>query len=282
MKRSVAVVMLCVTIAGCSSSNGTTTSPPTTQPPTAAGPTTFRDAAAALAVADGHPASRGRPYLAPVKTIAADCRLTSPSATIARVNQFADGLAHMHFTVSRLTIAQALAGSARHEGAHCGKTFTEYLDEIVGSGPATARSGWGGYGGSLAAWNVVHRRDPKRPGEYLPRRHGLDAYQVSSAGQVTSMVERFDPPVSASLALAQVERDLLPGKVHSVYSLHTRQCQQAIYLGSELGRLLHSSSLGAFVQLTSGGGVGKTHYDELQVNRVRITPLGAVGGQPCA
>jgi hypothetical protein len=281
MKRSVAALMLCVTIAGCSPGNSTSTTPPTTPPTIAAGASAFREAAAALAVADGHAASHGRPYVAPVKAITRACQLTTPAAAVSAINHFASRLSGTGITASRLTIAVALAGSARHQGVHCGKTFAEYLAEIVGSGPAKTTPSWGGYAGSVAAWNAVHHRDPARAGEYLPRRHSVDAYQVFSSGQVTSLVERFDPPVSARLALAQIVSDLLPGKVHSVYALHTGQCQQAIYLGSQLGQLLHSSSLGAFVQLSSGGGVGKTHYDDLQVNRARITPLGAVGGQPC-
>jgi hypothetical protein len=87
--------------------------------------------------------------------------------------------------------------------------------------------------------------------------------------------------VSAKLALAQIVHDLLPGRVHSAYVLNAAQCQQAIYLGSQLGGLLHSASLGAFVELTSGGGVGHTPYDDEQVDRARITPLGAIGGEPC-
>lgn len=281
MKRSVAAVMLCVTIAGCSSTASTGPRPSTTPTSTPSGPSTIREAAAALAVADGHHADRGQPYVAPLRAIAKDCHLSSPAATLAVVNQSASRLAGGGLTVTRLITAQSLASAADHATGSCPRTFAQYLAQIVGTGPAKASSGWGGYGGSVTAWNAVHHVDPNHPGQYLPRRHNVDAYQLFSSGQVTSMVERFNPPVSADLALAEIVHDLLPGKVHSVYTLMTGQCQQAIYLGSELGGLLHSSSLGAFVELTSGGGVGHTKYDAQQVNRARITPLGAIGGQPC-
>jgi len=281
MKRSVAALMLCVTIAGCSAtSNGTPTGGPTIDTPSA-GPLTYHDAATALATADGHP-RRGQPYLAPVRAIGKFCRLTSPDGTVTVVRAFADQLAAHGLHVKALTVAQALASAARHGHGQCSRTFAAYLPEIVGTGPAKSPSGWGGYAGSVSAWDAVHHSDPSHPGQYLPRRRGTDAYAVDISGQVTSLVERFDPPVSAPLALAQIVHDLLPGTVHSVYTLHTGQCQQAIYLGPELGGLLHNSSLGAFVELTSGGGVGHTHYDDLRVNQARITPLGAVGGQPCS
>jgi hypothetical protein len=249
--------------------------------PTATGPTSYRAAAAALAVADGHRAARGRPYLAPLRVIAKDCDEPTAAETVGVVNQFTDGLRSGNINVDRLTVAKSLAGAARHEHGDCGKAFAAYLGEVVGTGPSKAKSEWGGYGGSVSAWDSVHHQDPKRSGQYLPRRHGNDAYQLLSSGQVTSMVERFDPPVAATLALKQIIHDLMPGNVHAAYTLATGQCRQVIYLGSQLGGLLHNSSLGAFVELSSGGGVGRTPYDDLRVSRARITPLGAVGGQPC-
>lgn len=276
MKRAVTALVLCVTVAACSS-NGRPSAPATP----GSGPVSYREAAGALAVEDGHHLDQGRPYLVPVRTIARKCEHGSPAATIAAVARFANRLDHAGRHVSRLAAALGLAEAAPQRSGQCARTFAAYQAEIVGTGPAKSVSGWGGYAGSVTAWNAVHRADPRRAGRYLPRRGGLDAYQVLSSNQVTSLVERFDPPVSATLALAQITHDLLPGSVRVVYTLHTGQCQQAIYLGSKLGGLLHSSSLGAFVELTSGGGVGHTHYDDLAVDRARITPLGAIGGQPC-
>jgi hypothetical protein len=194
-----------------------------------------------------------------------------------------DRLEQHGIATTRLAVLAALAGARLPPSgvAPCVLSTAEYQDEIIGTGPARSSAGWGGYGGTVAAWNAVHHLDKARPGQYLPRRHNVDAYQLLSSGQVTSLVERFDPPIAANFALAQIIRDLLPGKVHVVYRLRTGQCQQAIYLGRQLGALLHDTSLGAFVELTSGGGVGRSHYDVHRVDRARISPLGAVGGQPC-
>jgi hypothetical protein len=236
--------------------------------------------ASKLATADGHPAQGSR-YLRPVRQLRQRCRAATPATTLGAVDEVALGLAAMHLPSSRLAVVHALAAALAGHHGRCGPTVTAYLAEAAGTGPARARSGWGGYAGSVTAWNAAHRADVARPGQYLPPRHGVDAYQVLSSGQVTSLIERFDPPISAQFALAQIARDLLPGSVHVVYKLVTPQCRQAVFLGSALGGLLHSSTLGAFVELTSGGGVGHTRYDDLRVDRARITPLGAVGGQPC-
>ncbi|HWA65102.1 MAG TPA: hypothetical protein VG899_01870 [Mycobacteriales bacterium] len=91
----------------------------------------------------------------------------------------------------------------------------------------------------------------------------------------------FAPTVTAAVALAVIRRRLLPGPEHQVYALTASGCQQAVYLGPALARLTGSSALGAFVELTSGHGVGRTRYDAARVDRARITVLGAIGGQPC-
>lgn len=96
-----------------------------------------------------------------------------------------------------------------------------------------------------------------------------------------SGVLRFAPPLTADLALVAIRRALLPGSVHVVYALKADSCQQAIFMGPALGRRYRNSGLGAFVELTSGAGVGHGRYDANRVDRARITPLGRVGGQPC-
>jgi hypothetical protein len=234
-----------------------------------------------LATDDGHPAQASR-YVKPIRSLAKACGSLDLVQQVALRGHTA--LKRAGVAASELDVVTALAGAGLVTGRPkaCLGSAIAYLAEVVGTGPAKASSGWGGYAGGETAWNAVHKADSARPGSYLPRRHHVDAYQVLSSGQVTSLVEHFDPPISAQFALAQITRDLLPGKVHLVYRLHTGQCQQEIYLGPQLGALLHNPGLGAFVELTSGGGVGHTKYDDLRVNRARITPLGAVGGQPCS
>jgi hypothetical protein len=92
---------------------------------------------------------------------------------------------------------------------------------------------------------------------------------------------RFDPPLRADLALAAIRHSLLPRNVHVVYALKAYSCQQAIFMGPALGRKYRNPNLGAFVELTSGRGVGHGKYDPNRVNRARITPWGRIGGQPC-
>jgi hypothetical protein len=278
MKRSVAAVLLCVTTAGCASGSGGAHAPSGTP----ATPRTATSVAIRLAGEDGHPAQGAR-YLRPVRRLAASCRSLLAAETVVTRTQHA--LHQQGIATSNLVVLTAFAGAGvRGAGGSrpCARFAAQYTAEVVGTGPARSSSGWGGYGGTLAAWNAVHEADRARPGQYLPRRHGADAYQLLSSGQVTSLIERFDPPISAGFALAQVTHDLLPGKVHVVYRLHTGQCQQTIYLGRQLGALLHDPGLGAFVELTSGRGVGHTHYDDQRVDRARITPLGAIGGEPCS
>lgn len=102
------------------------------------------------------------------------------------------------------------------------------------------------------------------------------------SGSLSSGIVQFSPPLTAELALAAIRHSLLPGKVHVVYALTASTCQQAIFMGPALGRRYRNPSLGAFVQLTSGRGVGHAHYDANRVDRARITPLGRIGGQPCS
>lgn len=102
-----------------------------------------------------------------------------------------------------------------------------------------------------------------------------------ASGSTYRRLVRFSPPLTAELALAAIRHALLPGKVRVVYALRAFSCQQAIYMGPAIGRRYRNSNLGAFVELTSGRGVGHGRFDANRVDRARITPLGRVGGQPC-
>jgi hypothetical protein len=101
------------------------------------------------------------------------------------------------------------------------------------------------------------------------------------SGSPYRRIVRFSPAVTAQLALAAVRTELLPGKERAVYELKAFSCQQAIYMSKAIGQRYGNSSLGAFVELTSGRGVGHGRYDASRVNRARITPLGRIGGEPC-
>lgn len=92
---------------------------------------------------------------------------------------------------------------------------------------------------------------------------------------------RFSPPLTAELALAAIRHGLKFGKVRVVYSLTAYSCQQEIFMGPAIARRYRNPDLGAFVQLTSGRGVGHGKYDANRVDRARISPLGRIGGQPC-
>lgn len=96
-----------------------------------------------------------------------------------------------------------------------------------------------------------------------------------------TVYRRYAPTLTSDLALASLIRSLLPGKVHVAYSLHAAQCQQVIYMGRKLAERIGSTYLGAFVELASGRGVGKTRYDASRVDRARVSLLGAIGGEPC-
>jgi hypothetical protein len=105
--------------------------------------------------------------------------------------------------------------------------------------------------------------------------------RLNFSGSLYSGFVRFSPTLTADLALASIRSSLLPGTVRVVYALKAFSCQQAIFMGPALGRKYRNSSEGAFVELTSGKGVGHGKYDANRVNRARITPLGRIGGQPC-
>jgi hypothetical protein len=234
-----------------------------------------------LAGQDNKPARKST-YLAPVRRFNAECRNLSLAGLQNSVERLGGRLASARMvSAPYAAAAAALSAASADHVVHCTALSDVLWAELGGPRPHT-KVGWAGYAGTVAAWNKVHDADRARAGEYLPRRQdGDDAYRLSGAGRVFTLAERFSPPVTSQLALASIERSLLPGKVHVAYALKAAQCQQAIFMGPTLGKLFGNSGLGAFVELSSGKGVGHTPYDADQVDRARITPLGKIGGEPC-
>lgn len=183
---------------------------------------------------------------------------------------------------TRLGVLKELEVATKAMDTTCASASAAYLDEVARGGPPTTSSGWGGYAGTLAAFSAVHTAERGQAdlfGPTLPNRK--PTYQLTSGSPISGMFRRFDPPVTQSIAVEVVLRDLVPQPVHLVYSLQTAQCDQQIFVGSALGKLTGSTSTGVFLELTSGAGVGKTNYDAAAIDRVRLTPGGAIGGQPC-
>jgi hypothetical protein len=173
------------------------------------------------------------------------------------------------------------AGVAHNESsAGCRRTGHDLEAELRGT--AGTGSGYHGFGASIERWDASHRRDPHRPGSYLPRLpDGNDSLQTTSSGQVTFVIRRFDPAVSQTVALSEIKHELLPaGPLQSVYTLSAGDCHEQIYLNPTLGRLLGSAGEGVMIELTSGAGIS-SHYDPSLVDRARLTTGGAIGGQPC-
>lgn len=224
------------------------------------------DLAASLAQSDHRPARMGT-YLAPLRTLQRKCRGGSVEVVSGAVDYLAGVLRHARLSVPPGASAAAVLASDVRAGIEC-MTLAEAIGrEAAGQVPTTS-AGWGGYAGTLTAWRLAHR-------------HSRVIVSLSTSGRVFSVVRRFRTPLTAPLALASIERSLLPGKVHVVYALKAAECQQAIYMGPALASLFGNPSLGAFVELSSGKGVGRTHYDPKRVDRARITPLGRIGGEPC-
>lgn len=183
---------------------------------------------------------------------------------------------------TRLAVLRELKVAVKALHTSCTGALGAYIRELDTTRPSSGTAGWGGYAGSLAAFESAHQGFPGRPRAFLPKLpNGDPTFEVYGGSPVTGMYRRFDPPVSQAVALAVVLRELVPGTVHSVYELHADECQQEIYTGKQLGALTGSESTGVFVELTSGQGVGKTKYDARSVNQARLTPGGAIGGQPC-
>ncbi|HEX3707928.1 MAG TPA: hypothetical protein VHV76_14980 [Mycobacteriales bacterium] len=243
---------------------------------------TLSDVAVDLAHEDGRPV-RKSVYLRPLRRLDEVCAHASVSSVASDVEFLAGGIVNDRVTVSapHAAAASALVADARR-GTDCKALASHLLEETAEARPSV-HPDWGGYAGTLAAWRAQHRADRAHPGSYHPRRpNGVDAYQVpGSSGRVYSMVERFSPPLAADLVLASIENSLMPGQVHAVYELKAAQCQQVIFMGPGLAAEFGNSSLGAFVELSSGNGVGRTPYDADRVDKARITPLGRIGGEPC-
>lgn len=237
-------------------------------------------------VAQGLADADHAPHKVPAYTalLAALSRRCGPPQGIGELaNQGATALSSAGLPdATRLAVLQELkvATDTLHKG--CSGALAAYTKELDTTRPPTGASGWSGYAGSLTAFEAAHQAFPGRPGAFLPRLPNGDAtYEVYSASPVTGVYRRFDPPVSQPVALAVVLRELVPGTVHAVYELRAAECQQEIYAGKQLGALTGSESTGVFVELTSGSGVGRTKYDARAVSRARLSPGGAVGGQPC-
>jgi hypothetical protein len=236
------------------------------QPPPPPRAQTLEDLAANLAGGDHEPA-RIRTYLAPLRLLERRCRGGSVVVVSNAVDYLAGVVANARIDLPPGASAEAVLASDAHSGADCMKLAEDIGREVEGAVPHT-QAGWGGYAGTLTAWRLAHH-------------DSRFIRSLSTSGRVFSVIRRFRTPLTAALALASIERSLLPGKVHVVYALTAAECQQAIYMGPTLGALFGNSSLGAFVELSTGKGVGRTHYDKNKVNRARITPLGRIGGQPC-
>jgi hypothetical protein len=210
-------------------------------------------------------------------------RCGSPAAIAPPANQAVAELAAGHLPKpTRLGVLKELEVATKAMHATCPVALAAYLNEAARGGPPKTSSGWGGYAGSLAAFSAAHTAERGQSTLFdpmLPNRK--PTYQVTSGSPVSAMIRRFDPPVSQAVAVQIVLRDLVPQPVHSVYSLQAAQCDQQIFEGSALGKLTGSTSNGVFLELTSGAGVGKTKYDAAAVDQVRLTPGGAIGGQPC-
>lgn len=277
-RRAVAAAVAAMIVTSCASASKPVVTSPVA--PTVSATASLADLALALAAADHQPARKST-YLAPLRRLQQHCSPSSVPAIEAAVEGLAQGLVATRLVAAPRAVAEAALAADAVGRTSCSTLSAELLTEVAAPVAQTS-IGWGGYGGTVSAWNEAHRRDPGRPGSYRPRRHnGEDAYRLVSSGRVLTMYEVFSPPLTAQLALASIRHSLLPGKVRLVYALTAAQCQQAIYMGSTLGRLIGNSTLGAFVELTSGGGVGRSRFDPVRVDRARITPLGRIGGEPC-
>jgi hypothetical protein len=181
---------------------------------------------------------------------------------------------------SYLSVLRSLgAGSAPNGPPGCRRVLDRFAAELAASSPPG--KSYAGYAATTSAWASAHRADRAHPGGYLPRLgDGDDSLVAGGEGRVTTLTRNFDPPVSRRLAVASIRRQLLPGGLHSVYTLPASNCYEVIYLGQTLGHLLSSSALGVMIELTSGHGIA-SHYDPALVDRAILTVGGRIGGQPC-
>jgi hypothetical protein len=270
-------LLLAISAVGCSPATSTSQPVPPDGISTAS---TLDNVATTLATDDLRPALAAV-YLPALQRLKAHCKQISPTSLLLTVSRFGNALQRANLAASPDWAAEVTLANDVHGKENCAALASAYALELDAK-PARTADGWGGYAGTFAAWGTAHRPDPARPGFYRPRlADGQDAYELVGYGQVLTMYRYFSPPVSATIALASIRRALLPGAVRVGYALTARECQQAIYLGHTLGTLLGSRTLGAFVELSSGRGVGRTRYDADLVDRARITPLGRIGGEPC-
>jgi hypothetical protein len=264
-------VLAASTIGGCSGKS-TPRATPTGPTPTSV--------AVALAAED-HAPHQVAAYTLALEKLRHHCGPSSMIAPLADRGVAELAVAHLP-KPTRLGVLKELEVATKSMHATCSTALAAYLGEVARGGAPKTTSGWGGYAGSLTAFAAVHPAEPGQSELFLPKlANGKATYQVYSGSPISGMFRRFYPPVSQATAVAVVLRDLVPQPAHSVYTLQAAQCDQQIFAGDALGKLTGSTGVGVFLELTSGRGVGKTKYDATAVDQVRLTPGGAIGGQPC-
>jgi len=276
MRKLVGVSAALVLAVGCSSPSA-----PSGQLPTqvAKSPITLRSVARELAATDHirHDAA----YLNALGRLHHRCRDNPPAALHELASEGYLALTrHRVQGASYLSVLRSLVAGAAPKGppARCQRVVSALIQEVT-AGPGS--STFGGYAATTSAWAAAHRANGGHAGGYLPRLANGDAsFVITGGARVTTLTRNFDPPLSQPLALSSIRDQLLPGGLHSVYTLRAADCYEQIYLSPALGKLLSSSSLGVMIELTSGRGVS-SHYDSSLVNRARLTVGGRIGGQPC-
>jgi hypothetical protein len=276
---AVAVALL----AGCSSSSGDTvtpTAPPTPTHSTAVVPPVTLAAVAQQLSALDH-AHGDRAYLGALHPLHRRCTDGSPAALKSLVTGSETALANNDIAgASYLSVLQSLSGAVTAKsGADCSQVRREFTAEVTG--PSQSAKNYAGYAATTTAWDAAHHVDAANPDGYLPKlANGDDTDVIGGAGRVTTLTRNFDPPLSQPVAIGVIRHQLLPGGLHSVYTLPTPNCYEVIYLSPALGTLLGSSAAGVMIELSSGHGV-TSHYDTSLVDRAILTVGGRIGGQPC-
>lgn len=224
-----------------------------------------------------------RAYVTVLHQLHRRCRANSPSALRQLATAGYRALtSHGVAGASYLAVLRSLSSGSVPTGSarSCSHIGRDFAAEVEGtSHPSTS---YGGYAATTAAWAAAHHADPAHPGGYLPKlANGDDSEVIAGNGRVTTLTRSFDPPLSQQIAISVVRKQLLPGGLHSVYTLPTSRCYEVVYLSPRLGRLLSSSALGVMIELTSGHGIS-SHYDDALVDRAILTVGGRIGGQPSA
>jgi hypothetical protein len=278
--RLVGIVVALALLAGCAHS-GSFSAPnpaPTSHPPAVSPPVTLHAVARQLATLDD--AGNDHAYLSALRQLHHRCVDGSPIVLKALVADGETALATRHIAgASYLSVLQSLSGAVTAKSADCSQVRKEFTAEV--SEPAQSAKHYAGYAATTTAWDAAHHADAANPDGYLPKlANGDDTDVIGGDGRVTTLTRNFDPPLSQPVAIGVIRRQLLPGGLHSVYTLPTPNCYEVIYLSPPLGTLLGSSAAGVMIELTSGHGV-TSHYDTALVDRAILTVGGRIGGQPC-